>query len=134
MMAEAISEGIWEEGVEVIPFHLRASHRSDIITELLDAKALAVGSPTLNNGIFPTVSDFLTYAKGLRPQNKIGVSFGSYGWSGEAATLISKELEAMKVKLIQEPLKIQYVPGAEGIRSSKELGKVIGRAVKEGTP
>jgi len=134
MMAEAISEAIWEEGVEVIPFHLRASHRSDIITELLDAKALAVGSPTLNNGIFPTVSDFLTYAKGLRPQNKIGVSFGSYGWSGEAATLISKELEAMKVKLIQEPLKIQYVPGAEGIRSSKELGKVIGRAVKEGTP
>lgn len=29
MMAEAISEGIWEEGVEVIPFHLRASHRRD---------------------------------------------------------------------------------------------------------
>jgi len=133
MMAEAISEGIWEEGVEVMPFHLRVSHRSDIITELLDSKALVVGSPTLNNGLFPTVADFLTYAKGLRPQNKIGASFGSYGWSGEAANLIAKELEAMKIKLIREPLKIQYVPDQEGINSCKEFGKAIGQGVKEGT-
>ena len=78
--------------------HLRKWHRSDIMTEVLDARAIIVGSPTLNNGLFPTVSDFLTYMKGLKPKNKIGAAFGSYGWSGEAVKLIPNELEAMKLK------------------------------------
>ena len=55
-----------------------------------------VGSPTLNNQLFPTVSDFLAYMKGLKPNNKIGAAFGSYGWSGESVKLITKELEAIK--------------------------------------
>jgi hypothetical protein len=59
-------------------------------------KGVVVGSPTLNNGLFPTVSDFLTYMKGLKPQHKIGAAFGSYGWSGEAPKLISQELQAMQ--------------------------------------
>jgi len=54
-MAKAIADGISQEGVFARPIHIRSSHRSDIITEVLDAKAIVVGSPTLNNGIFPTV-------------------------------------------------------------------------------
>ena len=50
--------------------HLRACHRSDIITEILDAGAVLVGSPTMNNGLFPTVMDFLTYLKGSETQQK----------------------------------------------------------------
>ncbi len=130
LMADAISEGIWEKGVEVLSMHLRSWHRSDIITEVLDAACIAVGSPTLNNGIFPTVADFLTYMKGLRPQNKMGAAFGSYGWSGESATIIHKELESMKFRMVAEPLKVQYVPDQEAIRACVEFGKGIGDAVK----
>ena len=42
--------------------------------------------------IFPTVADLLCYLKGLKPKNKIGAAFGSYGWSGEAVKLIENEL------------------------------------------
>jgi flavorubredoxin len=66
-----------------------------------------VGSPTLNNNLFPTVSDLLTYLKGLKPQNKVAAAFGSYGWSGEAVKLINQELEAMKMDLVDGGLKIQ---------------------------
>ncbi|MCU0821613.1 MAG: FprA family A-type flavoprotein, partial [Spirochaetes bacterium] len=83
-MAEAIGSGLHETGVEVKLMHIRNSHRSDIMTEVLDAGAVVAGSPTLNNGLFPTVADVLTYIKGLRPKNKIAASFGSYGWSGES--------------------------------------------------
>jgi len=124
-MAEAIVDALNQEGVEAKPMHLRSTHRSDIITEVLDAGALIIGSPTLNNGLFPTVSDFLTYLKGLRPQNKIGAAFGSFGWSGEAVKLINQELEAMKVKLIDDGLKIKYIPAGEGIDACYELGKKI---------
>jgi flavorubredoxin len=132
MMAEAIVESLGQEGVNARSMHLRSYHRSDIITEVIDAGAIVVGSPTLNNGLFPTVSDFLTYLKGLRPRNKVAASFGSYGWSGEAVKLINRELEEMKFSLIDPGLKIHYVPDNGGIKACYELGKKIAEALPAG--
>ena len=129
IMADAIASGISEKGVEVRPMHLRKCHRSDVMTEVLDAKAIIVGSPTLNNGLFPTVSDFLTYMKGLKPLNKIGAAFGSYGWSGESVKLITQSLEEMKFDVVDPGLKIQYVPDKEGIDACCQLGKKIADAI-----
>jgi len=129
LMAEAIAGGIAETGVEVRPVHIRSSHRSDIMTEVLDAKAIVVGSPTLNNGLFPTVSDVLTYMKGLRPKNKIGAAFGSYGWSGESVKLLNEALSDMKFEMLDAGLKIQYVPDTEGLAGCREYGRKIGQAV-----
>jgi len=128
IMAEAIASGLFKEGINVRPMHLRKWHRSDIMTEVIDARAVILGSPTLNNGLFPTVSDFLSYMKGLKPKNKIGAAFGSYGWSGEAVKMISSELEAMQFDIVAPGLKIQYVPNKEGIDACIELGRTIGRA------
>ena len=129
-MANLIATGIVAEGVAVRPIHIRSSHRSEIMTEVLDAGAVIVGSPTLNNQLFPTVSDFLTYMKGLKPQNKIGAAFGSYGWSGESVKLINKELEAMNFDVIDPGIRIQYVPDQEGKDACFELGRKIGKAIK----
>jgi flavorubredoxin len=128
-MAETIVEALGAEGVEAKPAHLRATHRSDILTEVVDTGAIVVGSPTLNNGLFPTVSDFLTYMKGLKPQNKVAAAFGSYGWSGEAVKLINKELEAMKFSLVDPGLKIQYVPNEDGVKACRELANKIAQAL-----
>jgi flavorubredoxin len=124
-MAEAIVDSLGQEGVDAKPMHLRKWHRSDIMTQVLDAGAVIIGSPTLNNGLFPTVSDFLTYMKGLKPKKKIGAAFGSYGWSGEAVKLINSELESMKFDLIDPGVKVQYVPDNQGIKACHELGKKI---------
>jgi flavorubredoxin len=128
-MAEAIVASLGEQGVEARPMHLRSCHRSDVMTDVLDAGAIVVGSPTLNNGLFPTVSDFLTYMKGLRPKNKIGAAFGSYGWSAEAVKLINRELEAMKFQLVHPGLSVKYVPDDQGIEASYELGKKIAQVL-----
>ena len=128
-MAEEIVDALGREGVNARPMHLRSCHRSDIITEVLDAGAVIVGSPTLNNGLFPTVSDFLTYMKGLKPTNKVGAAFGSYGWSGEAVKLINKELEEMKFNVVDPGLRIQYVPDEKGVEACHELGKAIAQAL-----
>ena len=114
-MANAIVAGLYDAGVEARPFHVRKSDRSDIMTEVLDAKAIVVGSPTLNNQLFPSVSDMLTYMKGLKPQNKIGAAFGSYGWSGEAVKYITGELETMKFYIPVPGLNVQYVPWEDAL-------------------
>ena len=129
LMAQAIADGLAETGIAAKPIHIRSSDRSEIMTEVLDAKAVVVGSPTLNNGLFPTVSDVLTYMKGLRPKNKIGAAFGSYGWSGEAVKLINAELEAMKFDMIDGGLKVQYVPAKEDLSACRDYGRRIAQAI-----
>jgi hypothetical protein len=76
----------------------------------MDAQAVIAGSSTHNNGMLPLVADMLTYMKGLKPQNKIGAAFGSYGWSGEAPKQLSEFLQAAKVEIVAEPLRIKNVP------------------------
>ena len=80
-MACAVAEGAAAAGVHPVVMRLGQSHRSDVVTEILDAGGLLVGTPNLNGQMFPTVADLLTYLKGLKPKNLIGGVFGSYGWS-----------------------------------------------------
>ncbi len=121
-MAAAIAEGLISKGVKVELMHLGASHRSDVATELLDAGALIVGSPTINNNLFPTVADTFTYIKGLKRRGLIGAAFGSYGWGGEAVKQIEVALDEMKVERIAESVKVKYVPDDEALQNCFNLG------------
>ncbi len=128
-MAEKIAEGLTEEDVVARPMSLKHHDRSEVMTEVLEAGAVVVGSPTLNNNVFPTVMDMLVYMKGLRPKNKIGAAFGSYGWSGESMGHIHRQLAEMKFEMVEPGLKIQYVPDQGGLAECSEFGRTIGRAV-----
>jgi len=130
-MAEAIVDGLHMAGVDAKPLHLRSQHRSEIITEAFQAGAVLIGSPTLNNGLFPTVSDFLTYMKGLKLRNKLVAAFGSFGWSGESVKLITKELEEMKLEIADPGLAIKWVPNDEAQSACVALGRKIGAALPE---
>ena len=68
--------------------------------------------------------------KGLKPLNKIGAAFGSYGWSGEAVKIINQELEAMKFDIIDPGLRVQYVPDPDALKNCYDLGRKVGQAVK----
>ena len=130
-MAHAVGDGIIAEGMQIKMVPLNSSHRSDLATELLEAGALIVGSPTMNNNLFPTVADALTYVKGLRPKNLVGGTFGSYGWSGEAISQVDEILRAMKIELVSEGVKSNYVPTDEVLAECHALGVTVARRVKE---
>jgi flavorubredoxin len=126
-LAEAFIQGLTDAGVEAQLHHLRRTHPSDIVTEVLDAGLLLFGSPTLNNQMFPTMGEFLTYLKGLAPKNKAAAAFGSFGWSGQAVGLITKELEAMKLKVVHEGFKVKYIPDPEELAAARALGEKLAR-------
>jgi len=128
-MAETIAEALYDKGVPVTVRKLRESHRSDIMTEVLDAGAVLVGSPTLNNGLFPTVADMLTYMKGFKPLNKVAAAFGSYGWSGEAVKLINEQFNAMKFEVVHPGLRVQYVPNEAAKQACRELAQKVAEAL-----
>jgi flavorubredoxin len=129
-MAHAIASGVMAEKAQTRIMSLSVFHRSDIAMELLEAGALIVGSPTINNQIFPTVADVLCYLKGLKPQNLIGQTFGSYGWSGEAIQLLQDELKILKIELFADPIKTKYVPDNDCLAICKKLGQNIVRRIR----
>ena len=130
-MAHAVSDGLVEAGVSTNMVNLQVHHRSDVMTQVLGAKAIVLGSSTLNNGLLPRMAGFLMYMRGLKPTNKLGATFGSFGWSGEAVSLMNKALEDMKIDVIEDGLKIKYVPNDEKLEECREMGRRVGKAVSE---
>jgi flavorubredoxin len=127
LLARALAEGARESGAETLSYRLRRTHYSNIVPDVLDAGLLLLGSPTINNGIFPSMGEFLTYLQGLRPQNKAAACFGSYGWSGQAVTLMNRMLEAMKVRVAHEGFQCKYIPTAADLADLRALGTRLAR-------
>jgi flavorubredoxin len=111
-LAYAVQAAFEDRGIDTRMMNLKVNHISDIMTEVLTAKYLCVGSPTLNNNMMPTVAAFLTYVKGLAPKNRVGLAFGSYGWGGQSVGLIEDVLKDCGFALM-ERIRMQYVPDAD---------------------
>lgn len=128
-MADAVALGLEETGVEYALLNLKHHHRSDVMTQILGARAVILGSSTMNNGLLPRMAGFLSYMRGLKPTGKLGAAFGSFGWSGEAVKLLTTTLTEMKIDVIEEGLRMKYVPTAAQLEECREMGKRIGLAV-----
>jgi len=129
-MARAIANGIASQGVDVKLVKLRSSPNSEAITEVLDAKVVLVGSPTLNNQMFPTLSSFLTYATGLKPKGKLWGFFGSYGWGGGAVRSMIKTAKEAGFDVMEPGLEIKYVPDNDDLKKCMEFGQQIAQKIK----
>ena len=128
-MAQALVEGIASEDVEVKLYNLTKSDKSDIIKEVLDASAILVGSPTLNNGLFPSVAGFLCYLKGLKPKGKLGAAFGSHGWAGGAVKAIEQEFGQAGIEVVDSGLTVKFVPDKDEIQKCIDFGKTIAKRI-----
>lgn len=130
-MAYAVCSGLEENGVPARVMSAKLNHHSEIMTELADCGAFVAGSPTHNNTILPHVASCLTYMKGLRPQNRVGGAFGSYGWSGEAPASLQEMLAAMKMEMPAQPVKANWRPGKDDLKACHALGAAIAATLKE---
>ena len=129
-MARAIADSIASDGVEVKLLKLRATDNTDVVTEILDAKAVAVGSPTLNNQMFPSVSSFLTYITGLKPKGKIWGFFGSYGWGGGAVRDMVEMAKKAGFEVLEPSIDAKYVPDKEDLKKCFDFGRQIAQKIK----
>jgi len=118
MMAQAIAQGFENRGIKARMLNLQTNHISDIMTDVMDAKYICVGSPTINSSILPTVAAFIYYLKGLSPKERIGLAFGSYGWGGQSVPILQQMLgdpnECGFTML--EPIKTLYIPDSKTLK------------------
>ena len=131
-MAEAVGRGLAAEGVAHKLFHMAVTNRNDVLTEVFKAKAVIVGSPTLSNGVLPTILPILEDLRGLKFQNKIGAAFGSYGWSGESVKQIEEHFHSAKIPLAAEGVRAKWQPTAEDLAACEAMGRKVAAAVLAG--
>jgi len=125
LMAEAIAQGIRTESpdTKVKIFNASKEDKNDILTEAFHSKAILVGSPTINYGYSYAIAGILEMLKGLKLKNKAAAAFGSYGWSGDAPKQISTHLSEAGFRLVDDGIKVLWVPNEEAIDQCMEYGR-----------
>lgn len=108
-MATAIRKGFENSGIKVKVYDLKGSHISEIMTEVVDASYICVGSPTLNSNLLPSVASFLTYLRALSPKKRTGLAFGSYGWGGQSIDQVEEYLKSCGFEIMQQ-VRTKYIP------------------------
>ena len=119
-MAEAIEEGARAEGIETILKNVSCADKSDLI----DADAIAIGSPNYRDLMMPSVQKFLNELADVSLSGKIGLAFGSYGWGLEAIEAIKEQLISYGVEMIKD-LCIKRMPGEEELEICRSVGSFL---------
>lgn len=131
-MAEEIAEGIKsvDKEVAIKLYNAAKTDKNDIITEVFKSKGILFGSSTVNKTIMHATSGVLEMMKGLGFKNKKAAAFGSYGWSGESVGILEEKLKGGKIDVVQDGLKILWMPDDEAKEACREFGKSFVEALK----
>ena len=120
-MANAVAEGARSiQGVKVeLKYHETAE-------TLKDYDAIVIGTPTYYHDMTIDMKSLLEEAaeKDVNLKGKVGATFGSYGWSGEAPQLAYEIMRnKFQMKNEEQPLLIKYAPDSTGLERCRELGR-----------
>ena len=128
-MADAIAAGLANQGVSYKIFNVALTDESDLMTEIFKAKALMIGSCTVNNSILRPTAGLLEEIKGHKLKGKLGAGFGSYGWSGEAPKIISTALEGAGLHIPQAPLSFKYRLTQDELQQCVAYGEAFAQSI-----
>lgn len=118
-MAESIAEGITSRNIGAMTMNFHDAK----IEEIKSADAIAIGSSTFYYKMLPPMEKFIESLEKANVTGKLGASFGSYGWSGEAPIDIAEKMRKLGMQVIDPVLRIQYQPTDKDLEECKRLGK-----------
>jgi flavorubredoxin len=129
-LALTISDALVEAGLDVQVYDLEVASYSGLMAEMLDAKGLLVGSPTLHHGMLSRVAGFLQSLGGLLPKGRVGSAFGSFGWSSGATKQITDRLTEIGVEVVQDPYTQKFRPTEAELAAAREWAIAFAEKVK----
>jgi anaerobic nitric oxide reductase flavorubredoxin len=130
-MTIPIMQGVKDEGVDCKVVKLRATPMSFAIKEFWKARGCIIGTPTINNVMFPSVAEFLHHLGGLRPKERIVGAFGSFGWGGGAVKEACEAFKKMGLETVEPGVQALYRPSPEDEEKCYNFAREVARKVKE---
>jgi flavorubredoxin len=129
-MVQPLAETLMSEGIEVASYNLTVADVGDIARDLVDSKAIVLGTPTVLGGAHP-LAVYATYlVKALRPPLKFGVVLSSYGWGGGAIKHVQEILGSSKMEIVGS-MEINGPPSESDVGKIIEIGKNLAERIKK---
>lgn len=129
-IGDAIAKGLKESGVNVDAFDITELEMGEIINKIERAKAVIIGSPTINQDAVKPVWDVLSLVSPIINRGKTAMAFGSYGWSGEAVPMLTERLKCLKFKVVEPGFKVAFKPTCDDLEAAKQKGIEIAKLIK----
>ena len=127
IIAGMIARGIREAGdFEVDLCDLEKTSLDLVEQKITEASAIILGCPTFSQNILLPVYQVFALINPIRDRNKPAAAFGSYGWSGEAAKIITSALTSLKLKVMDEGLMVKFTPHNDVSERCIEYGRKFG--------
>ena len=130
--AEVIAEAAAKAGVKNIVMHnVSKSHHSYIIRDVFRYRALIVGAPTYNTGLYHEMNVLLDELSQKDIKGRLIGWFGSYGWASKAVTEIARwNEEKLHYEQVGEPVEIKQSLNADTIEQCRALGRAVAERLK----
>jgi len=128
-MIKAMVEALMSEGLEVSLHNLVYADLGDVARDLVDSRAIVLGTPTVLGGMHPQAIYAAHLVKALRPPLQFGAVLSSYGWGGGAVKQAAEILEPTKIEVVGA-LEVNGPPTDETYDQISELGKQLSGKIK----
>ena len=130
--AEMIARAASEAGVKnIVMYNVSKTHHSYIIRDVFRYKALIVGAPTYNAGLYHEMEVLLSELAGKDIKNHLLGWFGSYAWAGKAVDRIAEWNETkLHFEPVGTPVELKQSLNDETTAQCLALGKAIAQRLK----
>ena len=130
--AEMIARAASEAGVKnIVMYNGSKTHHSYIIRDVFRYKALIVGAPTYNAGLYHEMEVLLSELAGKDIKNHLLGWFGSYAWAGKAVDRIAEWNETkLHFEPVGTPVELKQSLNEETTAQCFALGKAMAERLK----
>ena len=130
--AEMIARAASEAGVKnIVMYNVSKTHHSYIIRDVFRYKALIVGAPTYNAGLYHEMEVLLSELAGKDIKNHLLGWFGSYAWAGKAVDRIAEWNETkLHFEPVGTPVELKQSLNEETTAQCFALGKAMAERLK----
>ena len=132
-MAEIIAKAASSAGIKnIVMYNVSKTHHSYILRDVFRYKALIVGAPTYNTGLYHQMDVLLSEISGKDMKNRLIGWFGSFGWASKAAEKIREWNEnRLHFEAVGVPVEMKQAVNPAIREQCEALGKAMAERLKE---
>jgi flavorubredoxin len=135
VMVERLTIKLSEYGLSVVCRNLGAEPDSlsletgHFITDLVDAAAVVMATPTVIGGPHPNIAYAAVVANAMRPKTRFYGLIGSYGWGTRVADTLDALTSNIKAERL-DPVLVKGLPRDEDLARIDEFAKNLAEKIK----
>jgi len=125
-MALAVRDGAESiDGVRASLYDLQGGEVTPFVDLIEEADGIVFGSPTINGDAVKPIWDLLSSLAVVSIKDKLGAAFGSYGWTGEAVSMLEDRLRGLKLRVPVSGVRVKLIPTGEELAHCHEFGRQL---------